>query len=486
MAMTIKPGRPASESLPERDGLCRLPATELAGMIAARRVSVVETVTAFLDRIDQVNGAVNAIVSLRDRGGILVEARAADGRLAAGVKPGPLFGLPIAVKDLALTEGLRTTFGSRVFADFMPGEDDCFVRRMRAAGAIIIGKTNVPEFGFGSQTYNQVFGTTLNALDRRLTAGGSSGGAAVALALGMLPLADGSDMCGSLRNPAGWNNVFGFRPSQGRVPGGRTIGDLFMAQMGIEGPMARNVADLALLLGVQAGYDPASPLSLDGTFERASRAGRSWRVAWLGDLGGHLAMESGVIDLCEAALTRAENGPFRVEPLVPAFDFEALWQAFVTLRHATSGAALKPLYDNPERRALLKPEAVWEIEGVLELSALKVHAATTVRSDWYRLVLKLFDTYDLLALPTAQVFAFDAKQHWPTEVGGRAMDSYHRWMEVTSQATMAGCPTAAVPAGFDAAGRAMGIQLIGRPRSDAEVLAAAADYERVCEVKAGA
>lgn len=473
----------STDPLPAAGELCRLPATELAGMIAARRVSVVEAVTAFLDRIDQVNGAVNAIVSLRDRGGILAEARAADERLASGEKPGPLFGLPVAIKDLALTKGLRTTSGSPVFADFVPPEDDCFVKRMRAAGAIVIGKTNVPEFGFGSQTYNQVFGTTLNALDRRLTAGGSSGGAAVALALGMLPLADGSDMCGSLRNPAGWNNVFGFRPSQGRVPGGRTVGDLFMAQMGVEGPMARNVADLALLLGVQAGYDPGSPLSLDGAFDEASCNDRTWRVAWLGNLGGHLPMESGVIDLCEDALTRAQGGPFRIEPLVPAFDFEALWQAFVTLRHATSGAGLKPLYDDLERRALLKPETIWEIEGVLDLTALEVHAATTVRSDWYRSVLKLFEHYDLLALPTAQVFAFDAKQHWPPKVGGRAMDSYHRWMEVTSHATMAGCPAVAVPAGFDAAGRAMGIQLIGRPRADAEVLAAAADYERILEIR---
>lgn len=484
--MTIEPDQTTSEPLPEADGLCRLPATELAGMIAARRLSVVEAVTAFLDRIDRVNGAVNAIVSLRDRGEVLAEARTADQRLAAGEQPGPLFGLPIAVKDLALTKGLRTTFGSRVFADFVPGEDDCFVARMRAAGAIIIGKTNVPEFGFGSQTYNQMFGTTLNALDRRLTAGGSSGGGAVALALGMLPLADGSDMCGSLRNPAGWNNVFGFRPSQGRVPGGRAIGDLFMAQMGIEGPMARNVADLALLLRVQAGYDPGSPLSLDGSVEAVSHNDRSWRVAWLGDLGSHLAMESGVIELCEAALTRAENGPFRVEPLVPAINFEALWQAFVTLRHATGGAALKPLYDDPKRHALLKPEVVWEIEGVLGLTALEVHTATTIRSDWYRCVLKLFERYDLLALPTAQVFAFDATRHWPAEVAGRVMDSYHRWMEVTAYATMAGCPTVAVPAGFDAAGRAMGIQLIGRPRGDAEVLAAAADYEQVCEIRAGA
>ncbi len=472
--------------MPPAGDICRKSAGALVDAIVARKLSAVEVASAYLDRIEAVNGAVNAIVSLRDRGDILAEAQASDARLANGATAGPLQGLPIAVKDLALTKGLRTSFGSPVFADFVPDEDDCFVQRMREAGAIVVGKTNVPEFGFGSQSYNQVFGTTRNALDQRLTSGGSSGGAAVALALAMLPLADGSDMCGSLRNPAGWNNVYGFRPSQGRVPGGRRIGDLFMAQMGIEGPMARNVADLARLLGVQAGYDPGAPLSLDGAVEGSLReSDRRWRVAWLGDLGGHLAMEDGVIDLCEAALRRAEAGPFRSEAFTPDFDFESVWQAFVTLRHATSGAGLKPLYDDPEKRALLKPEAVWEIEGVLGLGALAVHAASLVRSNWYRALLQVFERHDLLALPTAQVFAFDAAIHWPGEVAGRRMDSYHRWMEVTAFATMAGCPTVAVPAGFDGLGRAMGLQLIGRPRADADVLAAAAAYERVCEIKAG-
>jgi amidase len=466
--------------MPEACETCRLPAVELARLIAARRLSVVEAVTAFLDRIEAVNGAVNAIVSLRDRDEIIAEARAADAGLAAGVAPGPLCGLPIAVKDLALTKGIRTTFGSRIFADFVPEEDDYFVERMRKAGAIIIGKTNVPEFGFGSQTYNEVFGATRNAFDRKLTSGGSSGGAAAALALDMLPVADGSDMCGSLRNPAGWNNIFGFRPSQGRVPGGPS-NELFLAKMGVEGPMARNVADLALLLAVQAGYDPRSPSSLDGEFRPwdRPREERPWRIAWLGDLGGYLPVEDGILGLCEAALGRAEGGPFAVEPVSPHFDFERLWRAFVTLRHATSGVALKIHYDNPRQRELLKPEAVWEIEGSLGLTAPEIHAASTMRSHWYRAVLALFDRFDLLALPTAQVFAFDAALHWPAEVAGRKMDSYHRWMEVTSLATMTGCPALAVPVGFDAKGRAMGMQLIGRPRADAEVLGAAADYEQV-------
>jgi amidase len=253
--------------------------------------------------------------------------------------------------------------------------------------------------------------------------------------------------------------------------------------------MARTVADLALLLGVQAGHDPRSPLSLDGGFDgpAAPRGeGRPWRVAWLGDLGGHLPTEEGVLALCEAALRDAGKGPFRVEPVVPAFDFEALWQAFVTLRHATSGVALKVHHDDPRLRALLKPEAAWEVEGALALTAPQVHAASVTRSDWYRAVLGLFGRHDLLALPSAQVFPFDAGLHWPAEIAGRRMDSYHRWMEVTAFATLAGCPTVSVPAGFDAGGRPMGLQLIGRPRADAEVLGAAADFERVRGIRSGA
>ncbi len=278
--------------------------------------------------------------------------------------PAPLFGLPIAIKDLALTKGLRTTFGSPIFADFVPQEDDFFVERIRNAGAIIIGKTNVPEFGLGSNTYNTLFGPTLNAFDPALTAGGSSGGAAVALALDMVPVADGSDFGGSLRNPAAYNNVYGFRPSQGLVPGGPDV-DVFHAQMGVEGPMGRNVRDMALLLDVQAGYHPRAPLSHDkpGSFlEGLQTAADGGRIAWLGDLGGHLPVEAGILDLCEAALGRFASASFVTEPLVPDVDFEALWQAFVTLRQATSGCALKVHYDDPAKRRMLKPEAVWEVE----------------------------------------------------------------------------------------------------------------------------
>lgn len=467
-------------TFPAPGPICSLDAVEIARKIRTRELSCRQVAEAFLDRIEAVNPAVNAIVSLRPRAEILAEADAADRHLAAGGAAGPLFGLPMAVKDIAGTKGLRTTFGSRIFADFVPEEDDFFVARMRAAGAIFIGKTNVPEFGFGSQTYNEVFGPTRNAFDQNLTSGGSSGGAAVATALHMVPLADGSDMGGSLRNPAAWNNIYGFRPSQGLVPGGPG-GELFISQMGVEGPMARNVADLALLLSVQAGYEPGAPLSLGGVdtdfTAQLSRPLERGRIAWLGDLGGHLAVEDGVLALCETALADFEPIGLSVEAHVPDVDFERIWQAFITLRHATSGCALKVHYDDPARRPLLKPEAVWEIEGALDLKAPAIHAASVVRSEWYKAVLRLFDHYDFVALPTAQVFPFSVDIHWPDEVGCRKMDSYHRWMEVTALATMAGCPVMSLPAGFDGRGRPMGFQLIGPPRRDADVLRAAAAYE---------
>ncbi|RWL46798.1 MAG: amidase [Mesorhizobium sp.] len=481
--------RPATKhAVPPAGDICRLSAVELADRIRQRQLSVREVVSAFLDRIEAVNPLVNAIVSLRERADILAEADAADDYLARGGETGSLFGVPIAIKDLALTKGLRTTFGSPIFADFVPDTDDFFVERIRKAGAIIIGKTNVPEFGLGSNTYNPVFGPTLNAFDPALTAGGSSGGAAVALALDMLPVADGSDFGGSLRNPAAYNNVYGFRPSQGLVPAGPDI-DVFHSQMGVEGPMGRSVRDIALLLDEQAGYHPQAPLShakegsfLDGLRTKASGG----RVAWLGDLGGHLPTEPGVIDLCEAALARFADASFHSEKLVPDVDFEALWQAFVTLRQTSSGCGLKAQYDDPAKRKLLKPEAVWEVEQAMRLTAPQIHAATVRRTSWHRTLLSLFERFDLIALPTAQVFPFDVSTHWPREVAGRTMDSYHRWMQVSAFATLGGCPALNVPAGFDAKGRPMGMQLIGRPRGDLAVLGAGAAYEATLPWPAGA
>ncbi len=433
---------------------------------------------AYLSRIEAVNPRINAIVSLRPAEDLLAEAEAADRALAAGEHRGWLHGMPFAVKDLSEARGIPCTFGSANYADFVPDYDDIHVERIRAAGAIIIGKTNAPEMGLGSHSYNPVFGVTRNPYDTDKSAGGSSGGAAAALAARLLPVADGSDMMGSLRNPAGFNNVVGFRPSFGRVP---SLGnELFLGQLAVNGPMGRTVADVAALLATQAGHDPRDPLSLadEDLSVDMDRDLSGARIGWLGDFGGHLPFEPGVLELCRTSLEVFRRLGRAVEDVAPGFDMARLWQTWRTLRHFLVANAQAADYDDPARRARMKPEMIWEIENGRGLSAAEVHAASLGRSDWYRHVAGLFERYDFLILPSAQVFPFDAALDWPKEIAGRAMDTYHRWMEVVIGPTLAGLPVAAVPAGFGANGLPAGIQIIGRPRADRDVLAAAAAYEK--------
>jgi amidase len=450
----------------------------LGRRIRARDVSCREVMVETLSRIEQLNPRFNAIVSLRDGDAVLAEANAADADLARGLWRGPLHGVPQAVKDLAPTKGLRTTWGSRIYENFVPEADAIHVERARAAGAILIGKTNVPEWGLGSHTVNPVFGATKNAFRPELSAGGSSGGGAVALALGLLSVADGSDTGGSLRNPAAWANVFGLRPSFGRVPSGGPD-DVFVQQLGTAGPMGVTVEDVATLLAVQAGRDPRAPLSLGEAFEATEALPaqvRNLRIGVIGDWNGHMAFEPGVLDLCDAALRRFEAMGAIVERATPAFDPHRLWESWIRLRQWAVGSRQKAHYLDPAKRELLPPQVIYEVEGAMRLSALEVYEASAARSDFYRAVLALFERFDVLALPAAQVFPFPIEWDWPREVGGRAMDTYHRWMEVMIGPTMAGCPAISVPAGLDAS-RPMGLQLWGPPRADAAVLRLAAAYE---------
>jgi amidase len=469
---------PTAVAVPD---IVAMPAAELSAAIRTRKVSCREVMAAYLDHIDRVNPAVNAIVSLVDRNALMAEAEQRDAQLARGEYLGWMHGFPHAVKDLALTKGIRTTFGSPLFADYIPQSDAIIVERIRKSGAILIGKTNTPEFGLGSQTYNPVFGPTRNAYDQGKAAGGSSGGAAVALALRMVPVADGSDMGGSLRNPAAYNNVIGFRPSQGRVPYG-PAGEVFVQQMGYEGPMGRNVADTAMLLSVQAGYDARVPLSLDDDpaifAEPLKRDFVGARIGWLGDLGGYLPMEAGVLDLCAKALPTFETIGCEVEEAAPGFPPEQIWNVWRPLRHWAIAGGLVDFYNDPAKRARLKPEAIWEIEGGLKLSAVDVYKASAARSALYQAVNRLFERFDYLVLPTAQIFPFDVNTPWPREIAGVSMDAYHRWMEVVFLGTLTGCPVANVPVGFNAAGLPMGIQIIGRGRADLAVLQLAHAYEQ--------
>lgn len=462
--------------------IVELDAIALSQAIHARQVSCHEVMQAYLAQIARFNPSVNALVSLRDEEHVLAEAQVCDRELDQGRSRGWMHGMPQAIKDLAATKGLRTTMGSPLFAEQVPVEDAIAVARVRASGAIIIGKSNVPEFGLGSQTYNSVFGTTGNAYDPALVAGGSSGGAAVALALRMLPVADGSDMMGSLRNPAAFNNVFGLRPSQGRVPHGPAP-EVFVQQLATEGPMGRSVADVARLLSIQAGFDARVPLSLtdDPSVLGAplARDFKGTRLGWLGDYNGYLPMDDGVLSLCESALGDLSALGCEVEGCQPDFSMERLWHTWLVHRHWLVQGALGAAYADPQKRGLLKPEAQWEVEGGQGLSAADVYQASLARSEWYRALAKLFERYDFLLLPSAQVFPFDAQQHWPRVVGGRTMDTYHRWMEVVIGPTLAGLPSMSVPVGFNPQGLPMGLQIIGPAQADRAVLQLAYAHEQL-------
>ncbi|MFO2463948.1 amidase [Pseudomonas sp. 15FMM2] len=462
--------------------IVELDAIGLSRAIHARQVSCHEVMQAYLAQIERFNPAVNALVSLRAQEEVLAEARVRDIELDQGRSRGWMHGMPQAIKDLAPTQGLRTTMGSPLFVAQVPVEDAISVARVRASGAIIIGKSNVPEFGLGSQTYNSLFGTTGNAYDPSLAAGGSSGGAAVALALRMLPVADGSDMMGSLRNPAAFNNVFGLRPSLGRVPHGPAP-ELFVQQLATEGPMGRSVADVARLLSIQAGHDARAPLSLkdDPSVFGAplARDFKGARLGWLGDYNGYLPMQDGVLRLCESALGDFTALGCEVQSCQPDFSMERLWHTWLVHRHWLVQGALGAVYADPLKRPLLKPEAQWEVEGGLRLSAADVYQASLSRSDWYRALAKLFQRYDFLLLPTAQVFPFDARQTWPRVVAGQVMDTYHRWMEVVIGPTLAGLPSMSVPVGLNPQGLPMGLQIIGPAQADRAVLQLAYAHEQL-------
>jgi amidase len=355
-------------------------------------------------------------------------------------------------------------------------------RRLRAAGAILIGKTNVPEFGLGSHSFNPVYGVTSNPYDGGVTAGGSSGGAAAALAARLVPVADGSDMMGSLRNPAAFCNVYGFRPSAGRVPSD-PLGDAWLHMVATDGPMGRTVEDMARLLETLAVPDPANPhgMAWEPFAAGLGQAPAAPRIGWLGDWGGAYPMEAGILALCEEALAGMEAIGGRVTPLPPPFPAGRLWDSWTTLRSWAVGAGKAAYHADPARRALLKPEALWEIERGLALSAMAVHAASVARTEWLVRLSGLFEQYDVLALPSAQVWPFPKGWRHPETIAGRTMDSYHRWMEVVVPVSLAGLPCVSVPVGFGPSGLPMGLQLFGPRGVDRDVLRVAEAWHRATD-----
>jgi amidase len=461
-----------------------LPAAEQARLIREREVSAREVMAAHLAQIDRVNPRVNAIVSAIPPEQALAQADAADRALAnAGQRGavGVLHGLPVAVKDLVETQGIRTTRGSPIYRDFVPERDALIVERMKAAGAIVIGKTNTPEFGAGSQTFNAVFGETRNPYDLGRTCGGSSGGAAVALACGMLPIADGSDLGGSLRNPASFCNVVGFRPAPGRVPVWPTA--LGWWTLSVQGPMAREVQDVALLLSVLAGPDARSPIALPepgGAFRAPlARDFKGARVALSVDLGRY------PVDAQVARVVRAQGDVLRglgcvVEEAHP--DLAGADEVFQTLR--AWRFALEHGEELETHRPLMKDTVIWNTEQGLKLDGGAVARAEALRTALYHSMRAFMERHEYLVLPAAAVPPFPIEQRYVTEIAGVKLKSYIDWMGVCYAITVTGHPAISVPAGFTADGLPIGLQIVGRHQADFSVLQLAHAFEQATGVGA--
>jgi len=457
--------------------LCFASARELTRMIRDKETSAEEVMRAHLSRIERVNPGLNAIVTLHPE--LALEgARAADARQARGEPLGPLHGLPIAHKDLAMTAGIRTTFGSTLFRNFVPESDDLIVERLKAAGAISIGKTNTPEFGAGSQTYNEVFGETRNPYDTSKTCGGSSGGAAVALATGMLPIADGSDMGGSLRNPGSFCNVVGLRPSPGRVP--VYPAQLAWSGLAVLGPMARTVEDAALLLSAMAGPDPRSPISIREAGERfAAPLGRDFegvRVAWSPKLG-ELPVDARVTAVLEAKRPVFEALGCALEEAEP--DFADADEIFKVLRAWSFAVGFAKVGESTLAR--LKDTIVWNIEKGRSLTAAQLGEAEVKRTQLYHRVRHFMEEYEFLLLPVSQVPPFDLHERYVTEIEGVEMETYIDWMKSCYYITVTGHPAISVPCGFTPEGLPVGLQIVGRQADDWGVLQLAHAFERATD-----
>jgi len=454
--------------------VCELSATELLLRIRSKEVSAREVVAAHLERIERVNPQLNAIVTLDDEGA-LAAARRADEAHARGDALGPLHGLPVAHKDTFLTRGMRTTFGSPIYSRFIPAQDSIVVERQRRAGAITLGKTNVPEFAAGSQTFNTVFGATRNPYDPSKTCGGSSGGAAVALAAGMVALADGSDLGGSLRNPANFCNIVGLRPSIGRVP--QWPSQDAWGTLAVSGPMARTVEDVALFLSVLAGPDARDPIALDGAGARFGESlGRNFagtRVAWSADLGG-LPVEPTVTAVLESHRGAFADIGCDVEEASP--NLSGADEVFQTLRGVSFVNTLASLVE--EHPAMFKDTIVWNVERGRALTGTQVAAAMLQRSQIFARMHDFMERYEFLIAPVSQVTPFSIEQEYPTAIAGVQMTNYLDWMRSCWSITVTGHPAISVPCGFTPEGLPVGVQIVGRYRDERGLLQFAHAFEQ--------
>ena len=454
-----------------------LTAVELARRIRARELSCVEVMQAHLAQIDRVNPKVNAIVTYHPEQA-MEGAKAADAALQRGDAVGALHGLPVAHKDLVDTAGVRTTYGSPIYADHIPQQDMLIVERLKAAGAISVGKTNTPEFGAGSQTFNEVFGATLNPYDLTKTCGGSSGGAAVALACGMLPIADGSDLGGSLRNPSNFCNIVGFRTAIGRVPVWPS--QTPWSALAVQGPMARTVQDTALMLSAIAGPDPRCPVALTDAGDAFNPLTHSLdrdfdgvRIAWSADMGG-LPVDPRIVSVIESQ--RGTFGELGCDIDEACPDFTGANDVFMTMRAAGMAATRADMLRT--HRDQLKDTVIWNIEEGMKLNAADVGRAEVKRAALFERVRKFMDTYEFMVFPVSQHPPFDVTQPYLTEVNGVPMETYIDWMRSCYYITATGHPAISVPCGFTQDGLPVGIQIVGRHQSEFAVLQLAYTFQQ--------
>ena len=454
--------------------LCHQTATTLRNQIRSRTVSAREVVQAHLDHIERINEQINAICTLVPGDEALARAEVIDQAIGQGKNPGPLAGLPIAIKDLVQTRGIRTTMGSPIFRDQVPKTDALMVERIRGAGAVIIGKTNTPEFGAGSNTFNPVFGATRNPYDLTRVAGGSSGGAAAALACRMLPIADGSDLGGSLRNPAAFCNVIGFRPSIGRIPiVPSAMG--WQSRLSVEGPMARTVEDCALLMSVQAGPDIRDPISLpylpelDGSLD-ADPSGKV--IGWSLELQ-HLPIAPAIASTFNQAASYFTDIGCQVRET--SLDLSDSMEVFRILRGNHFAEISKAFFDDNQHR--IKQTIIDNVNFGRGLTGDDLSRADVKRTRIYLRMLDFFETHDFLVVPTTQVEPFDIETEWVNEINGQSMQDYLEWMSICCVITPTGLPSISMPCGFSASGLPVGLQIIGRPGADLEVLQMAKAFE---------
>ncbi len=479
LAAAVAGAAPLTAGAATADELCFSSAVELARLIRSKEVSAREVMAAHLARIERFNPRVNAIVAKLDDDRCLALADEADRRTARGEPLPPLHGLPTAFKDLQAAVGFPHTRGSPIYTDAMPTEDSLFVERLRRTGVLAIGKTNVPEFGMGSHTYNKVYGTTFNPYDLTKSAGGSSGGAAAALAAGLLPIADGSDLGGSLRNPGNFNNIVGFRPSVGMTPTWPTSFPLL--GFSVNGPLARTVPDIALLMSAMVGADARDPslLPIDPAVFRAplERDFRGVRVAWCPDLGG-LPLDASVRTVLEAQRKTFEDLGLIVEDAAP--DLTDAESIFMTIRGFRSAANYGPLL--AQYRGLLKPEAIEEIEQGQALTTAAVAQAMVRHGQLMDRMRRFEERYAFTLCAVNQVPPFDAKIDWPKEIAGVRMEHYIAWQKTCSWITATFRPALSVPAGFTPNGLPVGIQIVGSYRDDFGVLQLGRAFEQATNV----